>query len=197
MIASVILFAFEIVSVPIIADRTGEADTLREVTSRISDKDFRYVQYDQHGKPVDTITVTHEGLHMLNASLGKPGHHGLYLAGGLGVRIRKPKRFRLSRLIVPKRLRTSRYRLYVVEASSGWQDDPVYLADEALAYLAGAKTRRQLGWAKRSETIRNGRELTELYRIAVETVEKTEPEYDAAGMRSVLIYLDDSWKEFE
>ena len=52
-------------------DRQLEPFTMNMVANRLSDKDWRYVQYDQHGDPVDNIT-THEGTHMLDASLSTP-----------------------------------------------------------------------------------------------------------------------------
>ena len=73
--------------------------------------------------------------------------------------------------------------------------EPDYEEDGYLAYLAGSKVRRDLGWKKRSETIRNGKELTEFFRLGVELVEKVEPEYDSAGLRYLLEYLDSEWNK--
>lgn len=190
------LLGLSVVLVPAVADRKVEPHTLREIVNRVSDKDYKYCQYDQNRRPVDAITVAHESLHMLNGSLGRPGYHGLYLGAGYGVRVKIPENFRMFMVRVPKEEQTSRYTLYLVDSRKWWDEDPIYLADEALAYLAGARTRRDLGWEKRGETIRNGLELLEFYRKAVEVVRRCDPEYDISGMEAVLLYLDESYEEF-
>lgn len=190
------LLGLAVVLVPAVADRKVEPHTLREIVNRVSDKDYKYCQYDQNRRPVDAVTVAHESLHMLNGSLGSPGYHGLYLGAGYGVRVKIPENFRMFMVRVPKEEQTSRYTLYLVDSRKWWDDDPIYLADEALAYLAGARTRRDLGWEKRGETIRNGLELLEFYRKAVEVVRRCDPDYDISGMEAVLLYLDESYEEF-
>lgn len=190
------LLGLAVVLVPAVADRKVEPHTLREIANRVSDKDYKYCQYDQNRRPVDAVTVAHESLHMLNGSLGSPGYHGLYLGAGYGVRVKIPENFRMFMVRVPKEEQTSRYTLYLVDSRKWWDDDPIYLADEALAYLAGARTRRDLGWEKRGETIRNGLELLEFYRKAVEVVRRCDPDYDISGMEAVLLYLDESYEEF-
>ena len=197
LVAPLLAPVVEVLDVPTIQDRPHRSESYSEVASRISDKDYKYVLVDQHGKPVDEITVAHEGTHMLHASLGKPGWHGFYLGNGFGFRLKIPENARLSDIRVPEHLRTSRYRLYVLDAQRWWDKDVTYLADEALAYLAGAKVRRDLGWEKRSETVRNGRELTEFFRIAIEKVREKDPDYDTGGLEAVLSYLDNSWEEFD
>ena len=192
-----VLFCWTILDVPAVTVRQHQAAALEEVGSRLSAEDYREVQVDQFGKKVDEITVTHEGLHFLNARLSRPGYHGLYLGGGKAVLVEKPKNFRLRRLAVPKSRQTGRYNTYVIQASKWWASDPLILADESLAYLAGARTRRDLGWSKRSETIRFGLELLEFYRLAVEETRRTDPDYDTAGMEEVLKFLDDSWEQFK
>mgnify|MGYP001818462689 CR=1 FL=1 len=191
-----VLFGFMIVDVPAVTARPHKSAALEEVGSRLSPSDYREVQVDQFGKKVDEITVTHEGLHFLNARIGKPGYHGLYLGGGKAVLVKKPKNFRLRNLPVPSDKRTGRYKTYVVQAAQWWNSDPVYLADESLSYLAGARTRRDLGWSKRSETIRFGLEVLEFYRLAVEETKQTDPDYDITGMEEVLLFLDTAWEEF-
>ena len=190
------ILGLSVVLAPSVADRKVEPHTLREIVNRVPDKTYRYCQYDQSNRPVDAVTVAHECLHMLNASLGKPGYHGLYLGGGYAVRVEIPDNFSMSMVRVPKEEQTSRYKLYLVDSRKWWDDDPLYLADEALAYLAGARTRRDLGWEKRGETIRNGLELLEFYRKAVEVVRRCDPDYDISGMEAVLLYLDESYEEF-
>ena len=185
-----------VVLAPAIADRSVEPHSLREIVNRVTDKDYRYCQYDQNGRPVDAITVAHECVHMINASLSSPGYHGLYLGAGRGVQVKIPENFRMSMVRVPKEEQTSRYTLYLVNSRKWWDDDPVYLADECVAYLQGARVRRDLGWSKRSETIRNGLELLEFYRKAVAVVKRCDPEYDISSMEAVLAYLDKSYEEF-
>ena len=191
------LLGLAVILAPVVADRDVEPPTLREIVNRVSDESYRYCQYDQHGRPVDAITVAHECHHMLSASLSTPGYQGIYLGSGYAVRVKIPENFRMSMVSVPKEEQTSRYRLYLVDSRKWWDDDPVYLADESLAYLAGARVRRELGWEKRGETIRNGLELLEFYRKAVEVVRRCDPDYDISSMEAVLLYLEESWEEFK
>ena len=190
------LVCWTILDVPAVTVRPHKAAALEEVGSRLSPADYREVQIDQFGKKVDEITVTHEGLHFLNARISRPGYHGLYLGGGKAVLVKKPRNFRLRRLFVPRSKRTGRYETYIVKASQWWGSDPIYLANECSAYYFGAKTRRDLGWSKRSETIRFGLELLEFYRLAVAETERTDPDYDITGMKEVLAFLDTAWGEF-
>lgn len=196
LIAQVNVSVMEVVNVPIISDRPHRSKTYADVASRLSEKDYKYVQYDQNRRSVDEITVIHEGMHMLHASLSKAGWHGFYLGDGYGIRVKIPSKARISQIKVPADKQTSRYRLYLVNSRKWWDKDISYLADEALAYLAGSKVRHDLGWEKRSETIRNGKELTEFFRLGVELVEKVDPEYDTIGLRSLLEHLDNEWKKF-
>lgn len=186
-----------VILAPAIADRQVETPTLREIVNRVSDKNYRYCQYDQHGRPVDAITVAHECHHMLSASLSTPGYQGIYLGAGYGLRVKIPENFRMSMVRVPKEEQTSRYTLYLVDSRKWFDKNPLYICFESAAYLAGARVRRDLGWKKRGETIRNGLELLEFYRKAVEVVRRCDPDYDISGMEAVLVYLDEAWEEFK
>ncbi len=188
--------ALAVTLVPAIADRNIESPTLREIANRVSDKDYSYCQYDQNRRPVDAITVAHECLHMLNARLSSPGYHALYIDSGYALKVKIPKNFRMAYVRVPESEQTSRYKLYLVDSRRWWDDDPLYLADECLAYLAGARVKQEIAWSKRPETIRNGLELLEFYRKALDVVKRCDPGYDISAMETVLLYLDDSWKEF-
>ena len=185
----------EVQEVPVLKDRSLETEAQNEVACRISDKDFRYVQVDQFGKPVDDITKTHEGSHMLHASISSPGYHGLYI-NGFGYKVKIPKT-KISDLEIPEDDRGKGYKTYVINSQQWWDDDVIYFADEALAYLAGAKVRQQLGWDKRAETIAYGKEMTRYFEIALDKITKDEPDYNTIGMRSVLEHLRDSWKEIK
>jgi len=133
---------------------------------------------------------------MLSASLSKPGYQGIYLGAGYGLRVKIPENFRMSMVRVPKKEQTSRHKLYLVDSRKWFDENPLYICFESAAYLAGARTRRDLGWKKRGETIRNGLELLEFYRKAVEVVRRCDPDYDISGMEAVLLYLDESYEEF-
>ena len=184
----------QVVDVPEVSVRRLGSECLDQVASRLSASDYRYVQVDQFGKSVDLITVAHEGLHMLDARISRPGWRGFYLGNGVGFRLRIPPA-RISRVRFPERGRV--YRTYVVEAQRWHDKDIGYLGEEALAYLVGAKTRRDLGWEKRGETVTFGRELTGYYRCAVESLREQAPDFDRRGHEGLVEYLERSWRAFQ
>ena len=181
-------------------DRQLEPFTMNEVANLLSDKDWKYVQYDQHGHAVDKITKTHEGTHMLDASLSTPGWQGIFIGDNHGIRLKIPD-VRLDQVDIPLMERGAVYDTYMVRSREWWNDNVLYTLLEANGYLNGAKTRAELGWTVRSETITYGIELTSYYARAIEAVEKYDPDYDTSTLMGMLDLLTAQWRvlapEFE
>lgn len=96
-------------------------------------------------RDADKNTWAHETTHGINSHLnntigGGVHHYCLYVGHNKAVKIKNPN-FKISHVanMVPKTLRKSRYNLYLVKQQSGWNDRPVYLWDEWVAYCNGAE----------------------------------------------------------
>lgn len=184
---------YKFLSVTSRVDRKLEPFTMNEVASHITDKDWRYVQYDQHGHDVDKITKTHEGTHMLDASLSTPGWQGIFIGNDHGIRLKIPD-VRLDQVDIPMLERGAVYNTYMVRSREWWNDNVLYTLLEANGYLHGAKARAEMGWTNRSETIKYGIELTSYYARAIEAVEKHDPDYDTTTLMGMLDLLTAQWR---
>ena len=173
--------------------RQLEPFTMNEVANLLSDKDWKYVQYDQHGHPVDKITKTHEGTHMLDASLSTPGWQGIFIGDNHGIRLKIPD-VRLDQVDIPLMERGAVYSTYMVRSREWWNDNVLYTLLEANGYLHGAKSRAEMGWTSRSETIKYGIELTSYYARAIEAVEKYDPDYDTSTLMGMLDLITAQWR---
>jgi hypothetical protein len=176
------------------AERSLQTDTMSEVASLLSSKDWAYVQYDQNKMPVDDITKIHEGTHMLDASLSQPGWQGIYLGSGHAIRLKIPEKTQLSDIKIPLIERGKVYETYMVTSKKWWNANVLYTLVEANGYLQGAKVRRELGWTNRSETVRYGIELTSYFAKAIDTIEEIEPGYDTTALVEVLNLMTAQWR---
>lgn len=181
--------------------REQPTETMVEISSLLTDKDWAYVQVDQNKIPVDNITKIHEGVHMLDASLSKPGYQGIYLGNGYGLRLKIPQHVKLSDVAIPISERGIVYSTYMTRSREWWEDNCLYTLVEANGYLWGAKTRRELGWTNRSETVKYGIELCSYFAATIDTIERLEPEYDTTALVEVLDLMTAQWRvlapEFE
>ncbi len=99
----------------------------------------------KHGRTyfsADNITHGHETTHGINSdirnTLGGPGKNGFYCLDGRACVLAEPKcRIRDVAPLVPAVLRGSRYNLYLVQQAHAWDDSPLYLLDEWVAYING------------------------------------------------------------
>ena len=171
-------------------ERQTQSETLTDIVSHLSDADYKNVQFDQHGHRVDLITVGHEGLHFLNAAIREKGCHAIYLTNDYAVQIPIPK-CTIADVVenVPAIEQGKVFELYLINSQEWWNDDVIYLFDEAAAYVVGSRIREELGWTNRTETIRYAVELCNYCRIAVETIKKKDPEFDAKQLDEVLELL--------
>ena len=185
---------YTILSVKPKTQRDQPTETMVEISSLLSDKDWAYVQYDQFKKPVDNITKIHEGVHMLDASLSQPGYQGIYLGNGHGLRLKIPEHVKLSDVGIPISERGTVFKTYMVTSREWWDRNCLYTMVEANGYLWGAKTRHELGWTNRSETVKYGIELCSYFAAAIDTIERLEPEYDTTALVEVLDLMTAQWR---
>jgi len=93
----------------------------------------------------DKVTYVHETTHGINSHLrnyfnntGKKAN-GFYVGGNKGVIVIEPNIWKSdANSFVPTSLRESRYDLYLA-GSSAWNDTPLYLFDEWIAYTNGTE----------------------------------------------------------
>lgn len=90
-------------------------------------------------------TWAHETTHGINSHLtntigGGIYHYCLYVGHNKAVKIKNPG-FKISHVanMVPNSLRKHRYTLYLVQQQKGWNDRPIYLWDEWVAYCNGSE----------------------------------------------------------
>jgi hypothetical protein len=162
-------------------------ETLADVLSRLPEADAKAAYVDSC-----RITYTHEAVHFLNSRLSNARERAFYLGDGDYLVLPIPKRAKLLHAAeaVPEKYRGKTYKTYLVDAQEWWQDIPLYTADEAVAYWAGAMARREMGQASRQETERFGVELLVYTRYAFQEIERREPTtYPKAALRDLLDLL--------
>lgn len=89
----------------------------------------------------DPNTHGHETTHGINSYirnvLGKPGQNGFYCLDNKMLILNEPK-CSISDIVIPESLRGSRYDLYLIKQQRDWNDAPLYIFDEWVAYINGA-----------------------------------------------------------
>jgi hypothetical protein len=125
----------------------------------------------QYGKKYysdDRITHAHETTHGINSHLsnypeeiapGSRGHgpvYGFYVGQDQAVILTGP-RIKLSQVaaVIPSSLRGSRYQLYCIDQQKYFEDHPLYLFDEWVAYTNGATAGVELAEKKQLDMPRN------------------------------------------
>jgi hypothetical protein len=110
-------------------------------------------------KDSDKITWGHETTHGINSNLrnkhtsqGKV--NGFCVLENRGVIILEPKTtISAAARLVPSSLRGGVYQLYMVSQAGSWNDRPLYVFDEWVAYGNGAAVRADLNIQQRQETV--------------------------------------------
>lgn len=120
------------------------ASTYRGAGSLLIDIDSRL---DSHGigqlegRGFDADTYGHEGVHMVQAWVrNKQGGrvNAFYVGNGKAAILREPRTtIQRAASFVPAHLRGGRFNLYLVQQTTGWNAQPLYLLDEWNAYVMG------------------------------------------------------------
>jgi hypothetical protein len=110
-------------------------------------------------KDSDKITWAHETTHGINSHLRQKFSNGqkmngFYCLNNKAAMILEPPTT-ISKVagLVPSSLRGGVYNLYLVSQASSWNDTPLYIFDEWIAYTNGSDCRLDLGIEQRSETV--------------------------------------------
>lgn len=158
--------------------------------------------------PRDLTNEGHELLHYVNSTLRikRNGNPSFYLGGNRAFTFAKTTKVRLIDVAraVPQHQRNYLYRLYVLQQSSAWNDEPLYLFDEATAYLAGCRVAldKQGPNSYNEERFRaslaNGRQVLNFCKSLVNLIETLEPDYvDLDALKSFLVLLEFEYATLE
>ena len=149
---------------------------LKELISRVDQPD----RFRDHQDPTDLVTWTHELSHGANSQVwNKKGKHGLYLLDGKGIVLPHPS-ITIEQVAhaIPPEKRGKIYKLYLVDQRRWWNDSPLYLLDEQLAYTHGAIAHSQMGWTdRRKDTYQSAREMEGYIREMLNVIERRDPDY--------------------
>src|SRR5262249_3210243 len=146
-------------------------------------------EYGDHYYSDDRITHAHETTHGINSHIsnrlhrGREPAYGFYVGNNRAILLRGP-RLKLSQVaeVIPESLRGSRYKLYCIEQQKYFEDHPLYLFDEWVAYTNGAQAGVELAEKKQLDLPRNdalvGSLEFSIYALGLAVaIEKHDPEY--------------------
>jgi hypothetical protein len=119
-------------------------------------------QYGNHYYSDDRITHAHETTHGINSHLsnhlrrGSELTYGFYVGNDQAILLTGP-RIKLSQVaaLIPESLRGSRYQLYCIDQQKYFEEHPLYLFDEWVAYTNGASAGVELAEKNRLDMPRN------------------------------------------
>jgi len=147
-------------------------------------------QYSANNK----VTWAHETTHGINSNIRNKHQdaskvNGFYCLENRACVIYEPKTtIKAIAPKVPQALRGPSYQLYLVQQQGDWNDRPLYLFDEWIAYTNGCETGRELnhqGWHYELLQAHN----FNVYCIYLAmTVKKTCPDYDDTQMKAFMMW---------
>jgi hypothetical protein len=131
-------------------------DFLTDIARHLPDK------YGEHYYSDDRITHAHETTHGINSHIsihlrsGSRAHYGFYVGHDRAVLLTGPK-VKLSQVadMIPESVRGSRYHLYFIDQQRYFEDHPLYLFDEWVAYTNGGHAGVELAEKNRLQMRRN------------------------------------------
>ena len=94
----------------------------------------------------DPVTWVHEGTHYINSQITREkGKQGLYLMDGRGVILVSPD-LTLAEIAahIPEKDRRTIYQTYLIDQRKWWNEEPLYLLNEWVAYGNGTACRKSL-----------------------------------------------------
>lgn len=135
-------------------------------------------------KDRDKITWAHETSHGIAARLrSQYGGNAFYVLNDRAVLLKEPNTtLREVANRVPQSLRGSSYRLYLIDQQRYWNNQPLYICDEWVAYANGAATRAELKISSRGETV------TQMLEFAVYTYYMGMPIELDSNLKSFIIW---------
>lgn len=142
----------------------------------------------------DKVTSVHESSHGIASDLRQKYHqsekpiNAFYCLNNKAVIIEEPN-IHISDVAerVPLSLRGGTYSRYLTQ-SPDWENQPLYLADEWIAYTNGAAARKDFGIKDRAETVTFMLEF-DIYAITLAmTVQELDPAYDDRQLKAFLVW---------
>lgn len=88
---------------------------------------------------------------------------------------------------VPQSLRGGVYQLYLVNQAGSWNDTPLYIFDEWIAYTNGSEVRKDLGIQSRAETVAYMMEFN-VYAMTLAKVVHAKGGYDEGQFKAFLMW---------
>jgi hypothetical protein len=164
-------------------------ETLRDVLAHLPEHDAAGAR--DRNSPEDFVTWCHEASHFMNSRLSTTKARGFYTLYSEGWQVPLTKKTTLAQVAVaiPERLRGRTYKTYLIDSRRDWDEFPLYLMDEWLAYQHGSMCRHEMGWTKRRETEEFMAELAIYSVYMVEVVARNEPEYPIEELREFRDFL--------
>lgn len=114
-------------------------DVLTDLENHIPAADSIRNKYSD--KEVQAHETTHHiHAYMNNRLQSSRTHSHLYVGNNKGVKFKNPK-YTIADVakLVPEELRKHRYKTYLISQQRGWNDEPLYLWDEWVAYCNGGE----------------------------------------------------------
>lgn len=145
-------------------------------------------------KDSDKITWGHETTHGINANIRNKNFqsgrrvNGFYCLEDRGaVIVEPPTTIRAVAAQVPRSLRGGVYQLYMVSQAGSWNDTPLYIFDEWVAYTNGSEVRKDLQIQTRAETVLYMMEFN-VYAITLAKVVKEKGGYDDTQFKAFMMW---------
>lgn len=114
--------------------------------------------------------------------------NGFYcLEDRAAVIVEPPTTIRAAAAKVPQSLRGGVYNLYMVQQAGSWNDTPLYIFDEWVAYTNGSEVRKDLGIQTRAETVTYMMEFN-VYAMSLAMVVKEKGGYDDTQFKAFLMW---------
>jgi hypothetical protein len=115
--------------------------------------------------------------------------NGFYALENKAAIINEPKTtISTAAALVPQSLRGPVYSLYMVQQATSWNNTPLYIFDEWVAYTNGSACRLDLGIQERSETVSQMLEFDVYATALAMAVKKNDSSYDDKQFKAFLMW---------
>lgn len=148
-----------------------------------------------HYRFPEKITWAHETTHGINSNIRNKYYtqnrvvNGFYVLQNRGIVVEEPKTT-IAAVAgnIPQSWRGTCYQLYLVQQRRDWNDLPLYLCDEWVAYTNGAATRKDLKMEDQASEMEFTCEFTGYVLSLAYTVKQKCPTYDDRQFKAFLMW---------
>lgn len=140
------------------------------------------------------VTWAHETTHGINSNIRNSHQdasrvNGFYCLEDRACIIYEPKTtIRVIASKVPQALRGPSFQLYLVSQTKDWNDRPLYLFDEWIAYTNGSETGRELNHQGWYYELLQAHNFNVYCMYLAMTVKKSDPNYDDKQMKAFMMW---------